>query len=341
MPRFIIPTRNRPASLAQLLKYLVKFYPGTRLLLADGSDPHVKPEVESVVSSYGSELELEYCSYPADLPFFERVLDAIDQTDDPFLAMGADDDYPLVDVYDRAERMIAARPEVANVVPGDVLLSLNSPDKMQVRLSPSRDIRAQSVTSRTKKYASWSFATSYGVTRREVLIERYKMLAQHNCPGFIDFQIGTNDAISGSILALDAIGTIRTHSYLHSFFRPTSALVFLRHADRILKYNDYLAKRLADSGVAIDESEALANRLVRDRVRELTGQSAPGLLGFTDSLNFRDPKLQEQFRIFYALFEDGQPEREEIREHLGFVGHSLRNEVAKDDYGGGNNYETL
>ena len=196
MPRFLIPTRNRPAPLRELLRFLVRFYPGTSLLLADGSDDQMKGEVQEVVAAHGDGLDIRYSAYPADLPFFERMLDAVCQAEDEYLALGADDDFPLVEAYDEAQEVLISREDVVTVVPCDAVLTQAAPGKLSARLSHSRSILMRSPLARARNFAWWSFATSYGVTLRDVLIERYRMLAKYNCPGFIDFQVGVNDAIS-------------------------------------------------------------------------------------------------------------------------------------------------
>lgn len=341
MPRFLIPTRNRPAPLRELLRFLVRFYPGTSLLLADGSDDQMKGEVQEVVAAHGDGLDIRYSVYPADLPFFERMLDAVCQAEDEYLALGADDDFPLVEAYDEAQEVLISREDVVTVVPCDVVLTQAAPGKLSARLSHSRSILMRSPLARARNFAWWSFATSYGVTLRDVLIERYRMLAKYNCPGFIDFQVGVNDAISGRILASDGIGTIRTQTYQHGYYRPTQPLVYLRHAERILAYRDHVAGRLMETGLEEAEAMQSASNLVDRRVAELTGQSAPTRHGFRDTPGFNQPVHQEQYRKFYAMFEEGNDVRPVIEERLRYVADILTSGIAVQTQDKVENYETI
>ena len=179
------------------------------------------------------------------------------------------------------------------------------------------------------------------MTRRDVLISRYQMLSEYNCPGFIDFQVGINDAIWGKIFSLDSIGTIRTHSFQHAYFRPTQPLVYLRYAERILAYRDHVAAQLATSEPSNDKAMTVASDLVQNRVLELSGAGAKGSSELVDDPRFRDKKLEAQIREFYAMFSDGTRERQAIRDKLAFISRNLHDGLADNDGRESQNYETL
>lgn len=341
MPRFLIPTRNRPASLRGLFGFLDLFYPGTRLIIADGSDPDDQARNLETAGAF-PQLDIEVVAYPPDLPFFERLYDVLQRLDDEMLSLGADDDYPLVDVYDRAQEILEAAPDLVTVVPADILVTLRAPGELSARLSPSRTVDADDVGKRVRDYAYWSFATSYGVTRRSHLLERYKMMAQLNCAGFVDFQIGIDDVISGPVRALGEVGGIRSQTYQHNYFRPTEPLIYLRRADRVLAIRDHVRARLGATGLPEDTADRLANQAISQRIAELAGGPAPIRLGFARSKGFRDPALQEQFRAFYDWFERGTADRQSQLPKLRYVVDVLQRGVASEDgRQAGANYETI
>lgn len=343
MIKLLVPTRNRPSSINALLGYLSKFYPRSNVVIADGSDDDKKNEVHENCAKYDRELSIEFRSYPATVPFFERILDAVLSVDDEFIAMGADDDYPIIDVLNNAKVCLLSDERLASVVPADVVLSLRANGSLTSRLSHSRNVLHDGAINRVKDFSYWHFATSYGVTRKALLLDRYRMMSKQNCASFIDFQIGIEDAIQGGIKALPEIGCIRTQTFEHEYFRATESLIYLRRSEKILAYRDYLSNRLIGvDGCTRTAARDVADLLVSRRIGDLTGGAAPSKSGFTESKQFRDQTLQEQYKIFYELYQEGTNIRLNYISKLRHIRNVLFSDVASSENSGVvANYEVI
>ncbi len=307
-----MPTRNRPASLRALLQFLERFYPGTSLIIADGSEEQNKDATGAACEEFSKALTVDYRPYPAEVPVYERLLDVLLSEDDECFGFGADDDFPLIDAYARAEKVLLTSPDCVNVVPADVLFMSRAPGQLTATLSLSRSIGGPTPADRMRDFAWWSFTTTYGVARRSLAIARNRMLGTHNLAGFIDFQTGLEDALHGKIKAVPYFGAIRTQNTVHAHFRPKDRLVFLRKSEQVLAYRDYLQTRLVDIQ-QLDRQSALkvASDLIARRIAELLGAGAKTRRGFADSKRLANPTLQAQFSSFYDLFEDGTKSRTE------------------------------
>ena len=343
MIKLLIPTRNRPSSLKALLSYLENFYPHTDLIVADGSHERYKADVKNTCDQYSQSLSIEFRSYPAELPFFERILDALLSCEDDIVAMGADDDYPIMDTLNQAKAILLSGTEFKSIVPADIVLTLSANGDLTSRLSYSRDVLHANPINRLKDYSYWHFATTYAVTRKAALLNRYRMMSQHNCASFVDFQIGVEDAIHGGIKAMPEIGYIRTQTYAHEYFRAIDSLIFLRKSEKILAYRDYLVEQLSRlPSSVVDDARKLADLIVSRRICDLTGGSAPSKLNFTATKQFRDPTLQQQFKNFYELFENGTKLRETYLAKLVFARDVLLSDVASSENAGpAGNYENI
>lgn len=343
MPRFIIPTRNRPSSMNALLSYLCTYFPGTALIVADGSQEKQKEKTQIVCEKYSKTLNIDYKPYPEDLPLFERMLDVLHNCEDECFAIGADDDFPIVDVYEEAEMLLLSDPRYSNIVPADVVLRLKANGTLISRLSHSRQLIQSNPVSRVKDFATWHFATSYGVCRRELLIERYTTMAKFYCASFIDFQIGLEDALKGRIRALPKIGCIRTQTYEHNYLRATKSLIFLRQSKRILKYRDYLTSRLKEVGdLSESGSQQIADKLISNRIADLVNAGAEKTHNFKNKKQFTDNILQLQYKLYYELFQEGTEIRDQHLDKLRYATDVLYSDVAKsENVDGARNYETL
>lgn len=343
MPRLLLPTRNRPAALRAVLEFLSRFHPGTELFVADGSEPSKADATQKACEEHGAALRLIYRAYPADLPLFERLLDVMLALEDECLALTADDDYPNIDVFEAAEAELLNDPDCVNVVPADVLLILHASGKLTARLSQSRPLRQSQPEKRVRHFAMWSFATTYGVTRRRVLIERYRMMSKLYCAGMIDFQIGMEDALHGTVKTLADFSAIRTQNYAHSYFRPTEPLIFLRKAERMMAIRDHWQERLVDvAELAPSAALDMANHCLSQRVAELTAGNATSRVGLQEHSSFRERNLQQQFRLFYELFEPDNPTRARYIDKLQFITDNLKIQALSSKTAQSpRNYETL
>ena len=87
-PTLIIPTRNRPESLNSVLEYLVKFYPGTRIVIADGSDPYFQPENEKNCSRTSRFLDILYTAYSPEILYIDRLETVVSRLNEGFYVFG-------------------------------------------------------------------------------------------------------------------------------------------------------------------------------------------------------------------------------------------------------------
>lgn len=338
----VVPTRNRPKKVEALLTYLARFYPETRVVIADGSDPLEQEQVAWVCSEAALVASVVFRAYPADLPLFERLLDLVMSLDDPMLILGADDDYPLMDNYAQAAKVLSQNPNLALVVPYDVLLTHTAEGKLKARLSQSRTVAAPTAAARLEGFSRWPFATSYGAARRDTMMARYRSLSQGLCAGFVDFQVGANDCLSGQIGAMAALGSLRTHSFRGSYLRPSDRLVFLRRSADVLSLSDRLTDRLVQvDDIAPDAARETIRTALSRQIAALSGADTMTRVGFTSQRIFRDKQVQTQYSQFYDLFRDDTQMRKQYEEKLKYIVKLLLSSETVDAGEGRGNYETF
>lgn len=336
MARLLIPTRNRPASLRSVIAFLERFHPGTRVIVADGSADAFARQNAGAMAEPGLRVEVEYRRYPYETPFFDRLLDVLESIDDPFVIMGSDDDFPLMDALGRAEKALAADPEASTAMGSLLHFFLKSPTELQVRLGLARPIMAADAEKRARAYASWSFSTTYAVTRRELLIERYRRARDLFLVGFYDFGVGLHDCMHGRIRALPEIGFIATRNYNHSYLRPEDRLVFLRRSADVLRMTARIAEDLQRfGGLSGMEAESASEEMIRRRVAENAGAPAHRMRGFENTRLFLNPVVQRQLRLFNDIFDPACADAHgPLRERLRCVVDSLRNVAQSTDNAG-------
>jgi glycosyltransferase domain-containing protein len=341
-PKLVLATRNRPRHVKDLLRYLAKFYPGSQIVVADGSHSDVQPVVGAICADARAALDITFQAYPAETPLFARLLSCIQGLDDDHLAMTADDDYPILETYAQAAHILASSDAVSTVVPFDVILNQDAADSISAVFSASRPIMDKTPARRVENFSKWSFATSYGVSRRATLIARYTALSQTYCPGFIDYQIGLEDCLEGCVAAMPDLGCIRTHSYQGAYLRPADRLVFLRKSSDALAIVDHIARRLTQNDT-IDAPAAhkIAQKSMMNRIAELVGSGHRTRHGFATSSMFLDPIVQAQYDKFYALFEHGTQARAAYVERLTYVKELLVAQSQDLPAEGNGNYENL
>lgn len=341
-PTILVPTRNRPKKIAAFLAYLTRFYPGARVVVADGSDPPVQALVGQACADAQGAIDVTFCPYPADLSLFERLLDITQRQQDALLCLSADDDYPVLETMREAARLLHRRPLAAVVVPFSVTLQLHEAGQMKARFVHAANITAPSASKRLMTFSRWRFATSYGVARREALIARYRSMALVYCAGFVDFQIGAEDCLSGRILGLSELGSISTRRFPGAYMRPDDNLIFLRRNAEVLRIIAALAERLAlVEQIPPEAAETVVRNAVAHQIAHLTGASPTTQLGFSRSALFLQPVVQDQFAAFYALFQDGTAIRHRFKDRLNHVGRILRSDETVDDQERRGNYELL
>ena len=331
MARILIPTRNRPTSLGGVLGFLDRFYPDAQVIIADGSGVEYRQANAAVVEQLGR-LTVDYRWFDPSLPFFERILSVLESEPDEHIIMGSDDDYPLMDVLAEAERTLIAHVELGTVLSGSVKFTLVRPTEMRARLNLARSILQDDAGQRVADFAAWSFPTTYAVTRREVLIDRYRHLHDAFLTGFVDFTIGVRDCLLGKIGTVPDLGYFRTANYGHSYLRPRNGLSFLERAPDVLRLVTMIENDLVTvGGLSRSQARDSAETAIRHRIAELCGRHRQGMPEIGPKTVADDPALAAQYQTFTELFVDGSPIREGRREQLAFISDAVRASAESTD----------
>lgn len=344
MPRLLIPTRNRPTSLGGVLAYLVRFYPKTEVIIADGSVEEMKPANRAqAVAAQGQGLSVDYRAFPYEMPFFERLLDVLKNESDPYFILGSDDDYPMMDVMLRGERFLMANDTYVTSLGAMVHLTLHSPVELEGRLSLARPIVGQTAAVRAMNYGRWMFSSMYAVTRREHMIERYERSNKLFLSGFYDFGVGVHDAMAGSTKAWPEIGFIATRNYTHSYLRPEADLIFLRRANEVLEMMDTMRRDLESlQDISAQDAQSVAEKLIRLQVIDRCGIQAHDKPGFAASPMFLHPMVQSQMAMFDGMFRAGTTARARYLDRLKYIVAAAQANALSGDNGGERRiYETL
>jgi glycosyltransferase domain-containing protein len=332
MAPLLIPTRNRPTSLSNVLRFLARYYRSSQIIIADGSDEDFKNHNRQNVEALKHDLAIDYRPYPAEYPYFDRLLDVLRAESSEFMIMGSDDDYPIMDTLGEAEAFLVQNRDYCVAAGMLVSMKLESPTKLSAKPFLVRPIAADDPLSRARQFAIWPFQTTYAVTRRDVLIERYERARKLFLVSFYDFSVGIQDCMHGKIKALPKIGFMRTLNYQHSYLRPESDLIFLRRSQQVLQTMHQFQRDLMhyaglDEEAALEESE----RLIKHRIRELVGRPVHGLKDFESKPMFLNRTVQLQFELFDALFEKDTAIRKQYEEKLAFILSAIKANAQSDD----------
>jgi glycosyltransferase domain-containing protein len=332
MAPLLIPTRNRPTSLSNVLRFLARYYPSSHVIIADGSDEDFKNHNRQNVEAFKNDLAIDYRPYPAEVSLFDRLLDVLRAQSSEFIIMGSDDDYPVMDVLGEAEALLLQNRDYCVAAGMLVSLTLDSPTELSAKLFLARTIAANDPLSRARQFAIWPFQTTYAVTRRDVLIERYERARKLFLVSFYDFSAGIQDCMHGKIKALAKVGFFRTLNYKHSYLRAESDLIFLRRSQQVLQtmhrfQRDLMHYAGLDEEAALEESE----RFIKHRIRELVGRPVHVLKDFESKRMFLSRTVQLQFELFEALFEKDTPIRKKYEEKLAFILSAIKANAQSDD----------
>ncbi len=339
--KIVIPTRNRPTSLGGVLDYYARFYPKAEVLIADGSSAEFKALNQMVVEV--SPVSVDYQPYDEELSLFDRLLKLLDGLDSEYIVMAADDDYPIMETLEKAKKRLDARPDAVCAGGHLVHLNVTAQDAGNARLDAVRHVTADDPLRRMRTFGSLPFTTTYGVARRELLIERYEFLRSWSMPGFFDLGVGLMDVTRGKFIAVPELGFICTRNYIHSYFRAEEPLVYLRKADKVLELHDLLYKRLEefdefDGDAARDALSAVIGR----RVAALAGVPPHRTVGFAEKAPYRTPLMDGARQQFADLFTAGTEERAKYGDRLEFIADRLQRTIAsKDNSGEAGFYESL
>ena len=317
MARLLIPTRNRPTSLMSVIAFLERFHPGTRVIVADGSADAFAEENRAAMTAPERGGLVEYRRYPYEMGLFERILDVLGNIDDATLVMGSDDDYPFMDVLERAERRLMAKPEASTAMGAKLSFTLYGPGEATAGLVVARTIAGADLRARAASFARWPFSTTYAVTRREVLIERFERARAVFLTGLYDFGVGLYDVAHGEILALPEYCFAMTRNFTHSYLRPESDLTFVHRAGEVLTLRGFVVGDLvARGGLPRAEAEAFADEIFE---RKIVGGRFSSRRNFETSPLFLREQVQAQVRLFENTFRPGTAEHAAHRERLGFI----------------------
>lgn len=342
MARLLVPTRNRPIALSNVLGFLDRFYPGTEVIVADGSSDAHKPAVRQVATE-DRKTVVDYRAFRSDLPFFDRILEVLNSESDTYFVMGADDDYPMMDVFQSEEGFLNTNSDFVSAMGPTVNLNFDGTKTTRARLNIARPILDENSAKRALNYSLWPYSTTYALTRRETLIERYKRSRELFLAGFYDYGVGIQDALQGKIKAVGQLGYIGTRNTNHSYLRSDSRLIFLHRSKDLGRYADNMKSdfiRYAE----LNEDDAARNTetVVRRFVAEYCGRKAHHMKTVSGSKMANDAVVQEQLSMFRDLFTDGTNVRKIYGERLQFIGSALRlNFTSGDNSGEKKTYETL
>ncbi len=341
MPRLFIPTRNRPTSLRSVLTFLDHFYPGTGVIIADGSNESYKPLNRETVAGAAPSLAIDYRPYPADLCYFARIVDVLRNVNDELLVVGSDDDFPMMEVFQQGARFLRENTDFVTAMGATVNLNLKNSEQVIGRLSVARGIQSDSPVARARGYAQWPVATTYAVTRRDLLLERYQRAQQLFLAGLYDYSVGLHDALRGKIKAIPKIAFISTRNYNHSYLRPESVLFFIHDSELVLKIAGFLKQDLLEvSSLDSSAAEKLTESLMLRIIAERCGTPAHLRSDFAESPMYSHKAIQQQLTLFSDLFTDGTDTRRRYRKKLAFIAEALRrNAISSDNRGEPGHYD--
>lgn len=343
MTPLLIPTRNRPTSLSNVLRYLARFYPSTWVIVADGSHETHKMRNRQTIEAIKGDLAVDYRPYSTENSYVDRMLDVLRSESSELVIIGSDDDYPIMETLGLGEAFLHKNKDHSVAVGMLVNLQLNSPTELIAFPFFARPIAGNAPHMRAASYASWPFPTTYAVARRDVVIERHERARELYHVMLFDWSSGFHDSLRGKMKALPEVGFICTRNYTHSYLRPESELVFLRRSDEVLQITDRFHRDLIRyAGLTEEEARDKSVEIMKAFLRELLGRSVISMRGFELRPMFANPIVQKQIDIFEELFENGTPARERYAERLAFILSDMKANAASDDNTGERrHYETM
>lgn len=119
----ILHTRNRPAFLRRTLLYLneLRSTESFKVIVTDASDEHHWREFARISAADRLCQDVRIVHEQAGRTLIERLIDSLRQTSTPFVALAADDDFPLPGWFDQACDLLEAQADVA-VVHGHMIM---------------------------------------------------------------------------------------------------------------------------------------------------------------------------------------------------------------------------
>lgn len=331
MPTLVIPTRNRPRSLSFVLAFLERFYPSTRVVVADGSTPDFQAAVTAQVAGF-KHLSIDLLPYPDSLGLFDRLLDVLDRLADEFVILGADDDYPFIDTLAQGQPFLEANPDYALATGTMLVIEERAQGELAAIIRPCRPIDANSAAARIRQYAEWPVPLSYGLSRRQTLIHRIQNTMACPMGEVFDPLAGIQDCLCGKVHAIPQISVVLTRNLAQTYWRSKSKLEFLDKGPELAGMIRTLAETLrVRGGLVAAAAEDLATRIFLRHIGTyflaLPYASQPR---FADGDLHRLEIVRAQFCLFDKIFDPGTAEHAAMRERLAFIVTALAANTARE-----------
>lgn len=91
----IIPTYNRPQLLEDILRFVAGTASGIRVFVADSSEPSIQERNRSICAE--KDIHATHLSYDPNIKMMEKLQDACNHVETPYLSLCADDDLVFLD----------------------------------------------------------------------------------------------------------------------------------------------------------------------------------------------------------------------------------------------------
>jgi len=316
MATIFMPTKNRSSSLERVLAFFARTAPGFAMVIADGSNPEFTKKNRTVIDSFASKLNIELRQYDEATPMRERVVDGLEGIDDEFVAMGADDDFLDVGIIERGESFLKTHPDYVVAMGYRVDLDLRLREYVRATLFHAFSIEMDDVLERLNHYTGWSYATTYSVSRKQHLLERYRKLFSMDFRrfdpdaefpmiyGFNDYILGIFDLLCGKIKVFPELSCVSTKLPGMNYMRSYDPLGHLEQSEGILYLRDVLTDELIKCcGYSEKHAHYQSSMLLRKRLGELLGANLTSRYDFISSSYFKDQDVILQLREFNWMFE--------------------------------------
>ncbi|CTQ54747.1 hypothetical protein LP7551_03282 [Roseibium album] len=322
VPVLIVPTRNRPTSLDSLLHYLARFYPGARLIVADGSEEPFQSENGSNAAAISGELDLRYLAFPPEMPLLDRLETVLSGEPEGYYVLGADDDFPILETLGAAKAFLEADKDYALCGGYNMLVRMNKSHRLTTMMFDARSIEHEKASERCRTYADHDFPTYYSVASRSHILSRYDRCRDFFVPGFVDYMLGFHDLCRGKLKIFNELSYIRSANAAHSYIRVTDRLNFLREANQVLSLQRHIAADLkcSDESISGEKAQNMSEDFIFERIRFLTrDKSNP------------DSKMEASQLFHKSVLDESSENFRKYRNRLDYVRESLKKIVESDD----------
>lgn len=314
----------------QVLGFLATFHAGIKVIIADGSQAEYSERYAAVVSTHQHTLEVDYRRYPAETPYIGRILDVLKSINDPYVAMGSDDDFPNMDVLDRAQQTLDQDASACVAIGTNVNMKLRANGALVSSPKIVRDITGSDAKKRIDEFQFSPFPTTYSVARTSHLIQRYLGLENFLEPSVIDLTLGLLDCVEGSIRQVSGIGYFITRNFNHSYVRQPSRLSFLNNGPEIFSTLELVGNKLANQGHENESETIIANAFAR-RISGLCKIALDPASVEHGQRILESPIGQAQVDLYQNLFRENNPTRDRYIKKLRYIVNAMIANSESDD----------